>query len=66
MPKLPVEFVFSPCRRRVVAVLFLRPDEHFHVREFERMTGVSAGSLHRELRARAGPGPAIFCMDKSL
>ncbi len=56
MPKQPIEFMFSPYRRQVLAVLFLRPDEKFHVRELERMTGVSAGSLHRELKAMAESG----------
>jgi len=56
MPKQPIEFMFSPYRRQVLAVLFLRPDERFHVRELERMTGVSAGSLHRELKAMAESG----------
>lgn len=48
--------MFSPYRRQVLAVLFLRPDEQFHVRQLERMTGVSAGSLHRELKAMADSG----------
>ena len=48
--------MFSPYRRQVLAVLFLRPDEQFHVRELERLTGVSAGSLHRELKAMAESG----------
>lgn len=56
MPKQPIEFMFSPYRRQALAVLFLRPDEQFHVRELERMTGVSAGSLHRELKAMAESG----------
>ena len=56
MAKQPVEFMFSPYRRQVLATLFLRPDERFHVRELERITGVSAGSLHRELRAMAESG----------
>ena len=56
MSKQPIEFMFSPYRRQLLAVLFLRPDEQFHVRELERMTGVSAGSLHRELRAMAESG----------
>ena len=56
MPKQPIEFLFSPYRRRVLAVLLLRPDEQFHVRQLERMTGVSAGSLHRELKAMAEAG----------
>lgn len=56
MAKQPVEFMFSPYRRQVLATLFLRPDERFHVRELERITGVSAGSLHRELKAMAESG----------
>ncbi len=56
MPKQPIEFMFSPYRRQALAVLFLRSDEQFHVRELERMTGVSAGSLHRELKAMAESG----------
>jgi predicted nucleotidyltransferase len=56
MPKQPIEFLFSPYRRAVLAVLLMRPDEQFHVRQLERMTGVSAGSLHRELKAMAQSG----------
>lgn len=56
MAKQPIEFMFSPYRRQVLVVLFLRPDEQFHVRELERITGVSAGSLHRELKAMAESG----------
>ena len=56
MSKQPIEFMFSPYRRQVLAVLFLRPDEQLHVRQLERMTGVSAGSLHRELKAMAESG----------
>lgn len=48
--------MFSPYRRQALAVLFLRPDEQFQVRQLERMTGVSAGSLHRELKAMAESG----------
>jgi predicted nucleotidyltransferase len=56
MPKQPIEFMFSPYRRELLARLLLRPDEQFHVRELERMTGISAGSLHRELKAMAESG----------
>ena len=56
MARQPIEFMFSPYRRQVLARLFLRPDEQFHVRELERMTGISAGSLHRELKAMAESG----------
>jgi predicted nucleotidyltransferase len=48
--------MFSPYRRQLLARLLLRPDEQFHVRELGRMTGISAGSLHRELKAMAESG----------
>lgn len=44
------ETLFSDYRRRVLALLLLRPDEHFHVREIGRLTAAPAGSLHRELK----------------
>jgi predicted nucleotidyltransferase len=56
MTKQLIDFMFSPYRRQVLAVLFLHADEQFHVRQLERLTGISAGSLHRELRAMAGAG----------
>jgi predicted nucleotidyltransferase len=56
MTKQPIEFMFSPYRRQLLAKLLLRPDEQFHVRELGRMTGISAGSLHRELKAMAESG----------
>jgi len=54
--KNPIDFMFSPYRRRLLANLLLRPDEQIHVRELARMTGISAGSLHRELKAMAESG----------
>lgn len=50
------ETLFSDYRRRILALLLLRPDEHFHVREISRLTGVPAGSLHRELKLLADAG----------
>ena len=50
------ETLFSDYRRRVLSLLLLRPDENFHVREISRLTGVPAGSLHRELRLLADAG----------
>ena len=35
------------------------PDERYHVRELARMTGISAGSIHRELKSMAGAGLLI-------
>ena len=51
MPAQPLDLMFSTYRRGVLAQVLLRPDEAFHVRELERMTGIPAGSLHRELKA---------------
>lgn len=50
------ETLFSDYRRRVLAFLLLRPDEHFHVREISRLIAVPAGSLHRELKLLADAG----------
>lgn len=52
----PVDLLFNAYRRRVLALLLLRPEESLYVRELSRLTGVPAGSLHRELQVltRAG------------
>lgn len=34
----------------------MMPDERYHVRELARMTGISAGSIHRELKSMAEAG----------
>jgi predicted nucleotidyltransferase len=51
-----VEVLFGDYRRQILGLLLLRPDESFHVREIARVTGVPAGSLHRELKALADAG----------
>jgi len=51
MAKQAVELMFGAYRRELLAQLLSRPDEGFHLRELERMTGIPAGSLHRELKA---------------
>lgn len=43
-------------RSAVLSALLLNPDASLHVRELARLTGASAGSLHRELRLLAGMG----------
>ena len=48
--------LFSVYRHRVLSLLFLRPGDRFHVRMISRLTGVPAGSLHRELRVLAELG----------
>ena len=59
MTKQLIDFIFSPYRRQMLAVLLLRPDEQFHVRQMARLTGISAGSLHRELKGMAIAGLLI-------
>ena len=49
----PIEVLFSSYRRQTLALLLLRPEERFHVREIARLTGIPVGSLHRELKQLA-------------
>src|SRR5258706_15201737 len=51
-----VEVLFGAYRRQILALLLLRPDETFYVREIARLTGVPAGSLHRELKLLTNAG----------
>lgn len=51
-----VEILFGAYRRQLLGLLLLRPDESFYVREVERLTGVPAGSLHRELKSLTEAG----------
>ncbi len=44
-----VDLLFGATRQRVLAVLLLRPDASFHLRELARLTGSHAGTLGREL-----------------
>lgn len=47
--KTLIHHLLGETRTAVLATLLLRPDEPRHVRELVRITGVSPGSLHREL-----------------
>ena len=55
-------------RSAVLAALLLRPEQALHVRELARVTGVSPGTLHRELKtleslgilSRAQTGKQVF------
>jgi predicted nucleotidyltransferase len=49
-------FLFGAYRHRALSLLYLRPGDRFHVRMISRLTGVPAGSLHRELRQLADAG----------
>lgn len=46
----PTKVLFGADHRRLLGLLFMRPDESFHVRELARLTGVDAGNAHRALR----------------
>jgi predicted nucleotidyltransferase len=48
--------LFGQTRSAVLSALLLHPEDSLHVRELARLTGASAGSLHRELRALADVG----------
>ena len=48
--------LFGSYRHRVLSLLLLRPGDRFHVRMISRLTGIPAGSLHRELRQLAAAG----------
>lgn len=46
----PTKVLFGADHRRLLGLLFMRPDASFHVRELARLTGVDAGNAHRALR----------------
>jgi predicted nucleotidyltransferase len=56
VPPSPIELLFGTYRRQVLGLLLLRPEDGLHVRQISRLTGVPAGSLHRELRALTEAG----------
>ena len=56
MATQPIDLMFSASRRKLLGTLLLMPDERYHVRELARMTGISAGSIHRELKSMAEAG----------
>ncbi len=48
--------LFGSYRRQILALLLLRPESAYHVREIARLTNTSAGTLHKELRKLAAVG----------
>lgn len=56
MNSVLAELLFRDYRRRVLDLLLLRPGERYHVREIARLTGTSAGTLHKELAKLAEGG----------
>ncbi len=55
----PIDLMFNKQRRAALGLLLLHPTERFYVREISRLTGVAAGSLHRELRSLTKAGLLI-------
>jgi predicted nucleotidyltransferase len=58
-PKGPpqlVELLFGTYRRRILSLLLLHPEQSYYVREIGRLTGIPAGSLHREVRLLTNAG----------
>lgn len=55
-PTTPAALLFSAYHLRLLAVLLMRPDQSFHLRELERLAGVNAGTAHRELKRMESAG----------
>lgn len=51
-----IDLLFKEYRRRVLALLLLKPEQTYHVREIARLTGTVAGTLHKELSKLAEAG----------
>jgi len=51
-----MDLLFGRYRRQVLGLLLLRPGESLYVRQIARLTGVPAGSLHRELSSLESVG----------
>lgn len=49
--KTLIHHLLGETRTAILAALLLRPEQTRHVRDLERTTGLSPGSLHRELTA---------------
>lgn len=54
--KTLIHHLLGETRTAVLAALLLRPEKPLHVRELVRLTGASAGTIHRELQALVGHG----------
>jgi predicted nucleotidyltransferase len=51
-----VKLLFGAYRRQILSLLLLHPEQSFYVREIGRLTGVPAGSLHREVKSLTDAG----------
>lgn len=46
----PAKLLFGAYHRSLLGLLLMRPEQSFHLREVERLTGVPSGPAHRELK----------------
>lgn len=51
-----MDILFGAYRQRVLGTLLLHPESSYHVRELARITGTTAGTLHKELARLAETG----------
>lgn len=51
-----LDLLFGAYRQRALTQLLLHPDSGYHVRELARLTGTTAGTLHKELAKLAEVG----------
>lgn len=51
-----LDLLFGAYRQRALTQLLLHPDNSYHVRELARLTGTTAGTLHKELARLAEVG----------
>jgi DNA-binding transcriptional ArsR family regulator len=51
-----LDLLFGSYRQRVLTQVLLHPDDTYHVRELARLTGTTAGTLHKELTRLAEAG----------
>lgn len=58
------EALFSKTRSAVLALLFARPHERFHVRAVVRAAGVGTGAVQRELRTLERAGLIVRTRDR--
>jgi predicted nucleotidyltransferase len=47
--KTPIDWLFPPARKRVLALLLGRPEGRWHLRDVGRQTGLAVGTVRREL-----------------
>lgn len=59
MGNIILEALFGKARRLVLGLLYRNPDEAFYVRKIIRLTGLSPGSVQRELKRFTDSGIVV-------